>query len=203
MLLVDSLIIVGLAVASLGTIQESDGVQQRTFVLRNEGRQTVAMARGYTSCGCTTIHFAKDKALQPRDTAHVTLRFNPRGKGGEFYESGTIEYGRRHQRVTLAMKGECITSEETLLRQFPVRINDYLRLSANRFDLGVMRVGDAKERHVTLLHQDENNRRETQKVKLTIDNTMPKGLQHIQKPIVSRVKGKQVKTFVTFDVLIK
>jgi hypothetical protein len=40
----------------------------------------------------------------------------------------------------------CITSEETLLRQFPVRISDHLRLPTDRFDLGVMRQGESKER---------------------------------------------------------
>lgn len=203
MLLADSLVVVGMAVASLGSIQEATGIQQRTFVLRNKGSQAVAMTRGYTSCGCTTIHFPKGKTLQPRDTAHVTLRFNPRGKGGEFYESGTVEYGRQ-RRLTVAMKGECITSEETLMRQFPIRVNDHLRLSSNRFDLGVMRAGDVKERHVTLLHQDENNRRETLKVVLTVDKSMPKGLQHVQRAVVTRdVNGKPLKVIVTFDVMIK
>lgn len=46
----------------------------------------------------------------------------------------------------MTLTGTCITSEETLLRQFPVRISDHLRLSTDRFDLGVMRQGESKER---------------------------------------------------------
>lgn len=204
MLLVDTLVVVGMATVSLGTIQESDGIRQRTFVVRNAGQQATTLNQGYTSCGCTKIFFAKNKVLQPRDTAHITLSFNPRNKGGEFYESGTVEYGSQRRRVTVAMKGECTTSEETLMLQFPIIVNDHLRLSSNRFDLGVMRAGDVKERHVTLLHQDENNRRETLKVVLAVDKSMPKGLQHVQRAVVTRdVNGKPLKVVVTFDVMIK
>ena len=61
----------------------------------------------------------------------------PRQKGGE--------PGAR-KRVSMTLTGTCITSEETLLRQFPVRISDHLRLPTDRFDLGVMRQGESKER---------------------------------------------------------
>ena len=148
MLVADTLVVIGLSAISLGTIHEADGVQQRTFWLRNAGQEAVALQQGYTSCGCTTIDFAKGQVVQSGDSTRVTLRFNPRGKGGEFEETGTIVYGVHHKRVSLAMTGSCVTSEETLLRQFPVRISDNLRLSANRFDLGMMRVGETKQRHV-------------------------------------------------------
>lgn len=56
MLLVDSLVVVGLATVSLGTIQEADGVKEHSFWLRNAGQEAVVLHQGYTSCGCTTIH---------------------------------------------------------------------------------------------------------------------------------------------------
>ncbi len=216
MLLADTLIVMGMATVSLGTIQEADGIQQRTFVVRNDGSKAVCLRQGYTSCGCTQIHFAQDKMLQPRDTAHVTLRFNPRGKGGEFHEVGTIEYAQPHsnprqkggepgarKRVSMTLTGTCITSEETLLRQFPVRISDHLRLSTDRFDLGVMRQGESKERHVTFLHRDEQDRKETVVIRFIVDDKTPRGLQHIAHPIATKVKGKKQMVTVTLDVLVK
>ena len=59
-----------------------------------------------------------------------------------------------------SMSGTCITSEETLLQQFPIRISDDLRLSTNRFDLGYMKAGETKERGVVVLHRDERDRKE-------------------------------------------
>lgn len=196
--MLDSLIVIGLATISLGTIQESDGVVERTFWLRNAGPDSVSLVQGYTSCGCTTIHFSQGATVAPADSTSVTLRFNPRGKGGEFYESGTLVYGAARKRIQLALEGECITSEETLLRQFPIRLSDSLRLSADHFDLGVMRTGETKERTVVVLHTD-GNRRERIPIVFTVDETMKKGLQHISYPI--KIGPHSVN--VTLDVVIK
>lgn len=208
--MLDSLVVIGLATVSLGTIQEADGPKEHTFWLRNAGRQTVALTQGYTSCGCTTIHFDKARQVKPGDSTAVTLRFNPRGKGGEFEEVGTIEYGPQRKRVSLALTGTCITSEETLLRQFPIRINDHLRLSTNRFDLGIMHVGESRDRTVVILHlhpqdlktsqpQNLKTSQEHIPIRFTVDAKTPKGLQHIAHPI--KVGRETVN--ITLDVLIK
>lgn len=203
MLVADTLVVIGLAAVSLGTIHEADGVQERTFWLRNDGTETVTLAQGYTSCGCTTIQFAKDKPISAGDSTNVVLRFNPQGKGGEFEEVGTIVYGTNRKRVQLSLVGTCITSEETLMRQFPVRISDDIRLSTNRFDLGIMHVGESKERNVIILHRDENNHQERIPITFAVNEKTPKGLQHISYPIKTIVRGKEQTLTIIFDVLIK
>ena len=202
-LVADTLVAIGLASISLGTIQEADGVQERTFWLRNDGQEAVAMVQGYTSCGCTTIEFAKDEAINPGDSTCITLRFNPRGKGGEFEETGTIVYGPNKKRVQMSMSGTCVTSEETLMRQFPVRISDNIRLSANRFDLGIMHAGETKERGVVILHRDEGNRQERTTIAFTVDAQTPKGLQHIVRTITTSENGNKNKIEITLDFLVK
>ena len=203
MLVADSLIVIGLATISLGTIHEADGVQEHTFWLLNTGTESVALHQGYTSCGCTTIHFPKDILVPPGDSTAVKLRFNPQGKGGEFEETGTIEYGKNRKRIQMSMVGTCITSEETLMRQFPIRIDDNLRLSTNRFDLGIMHVGEKKERSVVILHRDEANRQERIPIIFSPDAKTPKGIQHISYPIKTTHRGKQQTFTITLDVLIK
>ena len=203
MLLIDSLVVLGLATVSLGTIHEADGVQTRSFWLRNDGTEAVTLVQGYTSCGCTTIQFDKDQPIAVGDSTSVTLRFNPQGKGGEFEETGTIVYGSNRKRIQVSMIGTCITSEETLMRQFPIRISDDLRLSTNRFDLGIMHVGETKERGVVILHREEGNRQERLPVKFAVDAKTPKGLQHIPYQIETKVKGKKQILTITLDVLIK
>lgn len=203
MLVADTLVAIGLATVSLGTIQEADGVQERTFWLRNDGTEAVALVQGYTSCGCTTIHFTKDEPIAVGDSTSVVLRFNPQGKCGEFEETGTIVYGPNRKRINLSMVGNCITSEETLMRQFPVRISDNIRLSTNRFDLGIMHVGETKERGVVILHRDEGNRQERIPISFTVDTNTPKGLQHISYPIKTVVQGRDQTLTITLDVLVK
>jgi len=192
-----------MATVSIGTIQEADGLKEQSFWLRNVGTSSVKLQQGYTSCGCTTIHFDRQHAVAPGDSTQVTLRFNPRGKGGEFHEMGTIVYGADKKRINMTMTGQCITSEETLMRQFPIRISDDLRLSANRFDVGIMRVGETKERNVVVLHRDENNRQERIPVRFTVDKKTPKGLQHISCPIETSVKGKRQKMNIRLDVIVR
>ena len=203
MLLADTLVVIGMATLQLGTIQEADGVQERTFWLRNDGPQAVALTQGYTSCHCTTIRFDSAKTVAPGDSTAVTLSFNPQGKGGEFYESGTVVYGPQAKRVTVAFEGECITSEETLIRQFPVRVNDDVRLSTNRLDLGIMHVGETKERNIVVLYQREGNRREVQTVRLSVTQDTPKGLQHMAYPLEIRLANGTLRTEITLDVLVK
>ena len=203
MFVADTLVAIGFATLSLGTIQEADGVQERTFWLRNAGTESVTLVQGYTSCGCTTIQFDKDKPIAVGDSTGVTLRFNPQGKGGEFEETGTIIYGPNRKRVNLSMVGTCITSEETLMRQFPVRISDDVRLSSNRFDLGIMHIGETKNRNVVILHRNENNRQELITIKFVVDSKTPKGLQHIPYPIKTKVKDKEQTLTITLDVFIK
>lgn len=195
--MIDSLVVVGLSTLSLGTIHEADGPVERTFWLRNAGQTTVTLTQGYTSCGCTTITFDKAVAIASGDSTAVTLRFNPRGKGGEFHEVGTVEYGKK--RVVMTLTGTCITSEETLLRQFPIRVNDSIRLSTDHFDLGIMRVGEKKERNVIVLHRNKNDRQERIPLQFAVDANTPKGLQHIAKKLKI---GEQVLT-VVLDVLVR
>ena len=203
MLVTDTLVAIGFATISLGTIHEADGIQERTFWLRNEGTETVSLVQGYTSCGCTTIQFAKDEPIAVGDSASIVLRFNPQGKGGEFEETGTVVYGTHRKRVQLSLVGTCITSEETLMRQFPVRISDEIRLSTNRFDLGIMHVGETKDRNVVILHRNENNRQERVAIKFAVDANTPKGLQHIPYLIKTKVNGKEHTLTITLDVFIK
>ena len=117
--------------------------------------------------------------------------------------SGTGVYGSERKRVKLAMTGTSILSEETLLKRFPVAVNENLRLSTDRFDLGVMHPGETKERSVVVLHRDENDSTETLAITYTPDEKTPKGLQHIPYTVTTTEQGKQRQLTITLDVMIK
>lgn len=203
MLIADTLVVIGLATASLGTIQETGGVQEHTFWLRNDGTEAVALQQGYTSCECTTIEFDRYAHVQPGDSSQVVLRFNPQGRGGDFTVTGTVVYGTDRKRVKLAMTGNSILSEETLRMRYPVVVSENLRLSTDRFDLGVMHPGETKERNVVVLHRDENDRTEGLTITYTPDDKTPKGLQHIPYQVITKENEKETKLTITLDVLIK
>ena len=203
--MIDTLVVAGLAALNIGTIHEADGVQQRTFWLRNAGDNPVTLVQGYTSCGCTTLQFPQGTTLLPADSTAVSLTFNPRGKGGDFEETGTIAYqttqGRKH--LHLALTGNCITSEETLNRQFPISINHNLRINVQRFDLGRMRPGETKERTLGILHlEDGQHTIENAKVTYTVPAHAAKGLQHIPFAVQTQCRGEQVTLTITLDAII-
>lgn len=195
----DSLIVLGLSAVGLGTINEADGPLEHCFRLRNVGTDSVVLVQGYTSCGCTTISYARGAMVAPGDSTSVCLQLNPRGKGGEFLETGTLVYGPHRKRLQLSLTGICQTSEETLLRQFPIRVGDHLRLSANHFDLGILRVGEQRERSVVVLHLGDSAHQERIPISVTVSKDTPKGLQHIQRTITV---GDESVT-ITFDAIVK
>lgn len=203
MLVADTLVVIGLATASIGTIQETGGVQEHRFWLRNDGAEVVTLQQGYTSCECTTIEFDRFAQVQPGDSSQVTLRFNPQGRGGDFTVTGTVVYGTERKRVKLSMTGNSILSEETLKMRYPIAVNENLRLSTDRFDLGVMHPGETKERNVVVLHRDENDRTETIAITYTPDDKTPKGLQHVPYTVITTEQGMQRQLVVTLDVMIK
>lgn len=203
MLVADTLVVIGLATASLGTIQETGGIQEHTYWLRNDGTEAVTLQQGYTSCECTTIGFERYEQVQPGDSTPVTLRFNPQGRGGDFTVTGTVVYGDKRKRVKLAMTGNSVLSEETLKMRFPVVVSENLRLSTDRFDLGVMRPGETKERNVVVLHRDENDRTESLSITYTPDPSTPKGVQHIPYAVATSEQGKPRQLTITLDVMIK
>lgn len=201
------LVPIGLATLMLGTINESDGVQEHQFWLRNDGAEPVVLQQGYASCHCTTIDFEQGATVAPGDSTCVTLRFNPQGKGGEFYESGTVRYTTESsidsKTVNVAFEGTCITSEETLLRQFPIQLNDHLSLSRNRFDFGIMAPGSQRTVYVTLLHWDEDRRRETLPVVFTAPLTSSLSPLTLKIPLTTTDGGKPFDFTVTIDVVVK
>jgi hypothetical protein len=202
-MIADTLVVIGLATASLGTIHEMGGVQEHSFWLRNDGSEAVTLQQGYTSCECTTIEFDRYGQVEPGDSSQVVLRFNPQGRGGDFNVSGTVVYGTERKRVKLSMTGNSILSEETLMRRYPIAVTENLRLSTNRFDLGVMYPGETKERSVVVLHRNENDRTETLTISYTPDEKTPKGLQHIPYTVTTTDQGKQQQLTITLDVMIK
>ena len=203
MLIADTLVVIGLATASLGTIQETGGVQEHSFWLRNDGPEAVILQQGYTSCECTTIEFDRYGQVQPGDSSQAILRFNPQGRGGDFTVSGTVVYGTERKRVKLSMTGNSILSEETLMKRYPVAVTENLRLSTDRFDLGIMHPGETRERSVVVLHRDENDRTETLAITFTPDDKTPKGLQHIPYTLTTTHHGKPLQLTITLDVMIK
>lgn len=202
MLLTDTLVVIGLASAALGNVPEDGGPLEHSYWLRNDGQHAVTLVQGYTSCECTTMDFALGQQVQPGDSTQIVLRFEPRGRSGEFVQYGTIVYGAERKRVRLELTGQCRPSEATLLKRFPVAAQHHVRLSTDRFDLGAMRPGERKERTVAVLHRDLDDHQELLTVTFTADENMPKGIQQIAYPLVIIDGSRRQTVTITLNVKI-
>lgn len=189
MCVVDSLVVLGLATLSLGTVSDEQP-REHTFAVENVGSDTVTLGQGYTSCGCTTVAYERGRRLAPGDTAHIAVRFNPRGKSGPFEETAIVVYTATRRHLTLTLEGNVAPSREALLRRFPIAAGR-LRLSTDRFDLGPRRRGETVERTVVVLHPD--GRQEAVPIRYTASG--PLGLHHERVDVGGAT--------VTIDVVVK
>lgn len=146
-------LVIGVAATlfNFGIIHERDGNVSHRFMLRNDSQTAVRICQTYPSCGCTTI--SCDTALvAPHDSVAVDVSFAPYNRGGDFYETASLVIASQTDTtvVTLALEGTVITSEETLMRQYPVRQGE-LRLSTDTLHMGEVRRGTSKTMFVGVM----------------------------------------------------
>lgn len=169
-------IAVASAMMNFGTIYERDGIVAHRFVLHNENAVAVNICQTFPSCGCTTI--ACDKQLvPPHDSVAVDVSFNPAHRGGEFYETASVVMASAKDTavVTLSVEGTVVTSEETLMRQYPIRVG-HLRLTADTLRMGEVRRGESKTMYVGVLHDLSTGRHTSVPITFKADSTVGWGL---------------------------
>ena len=176
---------VALASVVLGTVMEASGPVTHRFWLHNDDDRAFAIRQTYPSCDCTSISPERLDSVSPGDSVAVDVTFNPRGKGGEFYETATIVL-QDNSHVTLSIEGDVVTSEETLRRMFPRRVDDSTYCSLSERDLGVMAPGQKKTVRYSLLRlgpeQDWNDtRQEYHEFEFQVPYDAKKGVQSFLK----------------------
>lgn len=164
-------LIIAVAVASFnfGILQERNGNVSHRFMLRNDSPVAVRICQTFPSCGCTTI--ACDTGLVvPHDSVAVDVTFNPVNRGGDFYETASVVLGSSTDTtvVTLSVEGTVVTSEETLIRQYPVR-QGAVRLTTDTLNMGEIRRGDSKTMYVGVLNDLRTGQRQSLPVTFVAD----------------------------------
>lgn len=163
---------------SFGVIQERDGIVSHRFMLCNESGVPVRICQTYPSCGCTSV--ACDTGLvAPHNSMAVDVSFIPTNRGGEFYETASLVVASSKDTVvvTLSVEGTVITSEETLMRQYPVRQGS-LRLTTDSLSMGVVRRGESKTMYVGVLKSTKPEDKQIVPVTFVADSTVGWGRQN-------------------------
>ncbi len=194
-------IAVATAAINFGIIQEHDGKVSHRFMLHNENPVAVRICQTFPSCGCTTIS-CDTGLVAPHDSVAVDVAFDPVNRGGDFYETASVVMASSTDTtvVTLSVEGTIVTSEETLIKQYPVRQGE-VRLTNDTLYMGEVRRGESKTMYVGVLRNLQTGQCESLPVTFTADNTVQWGALSKTRRIAIDKKHKDVAIVVKAIVL--
>lgn len=82
----------------LGEVVEGE-MPVATFLFKNTGKGTLAVRKLSAACSCITVE--SDKLLEPGETGEIRLRFNSRGRIGEFEKDAVLICNTPNQPETI------------------------------------------------------------------------------------------------------
>lgn len=94
----------GGTVYDFGEVRQHKGPVAHTFVFRNNGTAPFSVTDVRTSCDCTSAASA-GRLIQPRDTAHVIVRFDPSRADGPFHQRIVVYTDSPARQNSLFIKG--------------------------------------------------------------------------------------------------
>ena len=125
-----------------GVFLEADGKVTCSMALVNTGTEPLIIVKAQAGCGCTGITYPEE-AIQPGDTASVSISYNPSGRPGQFSKEVLIFTNTVPKRTTLEITGNVIPTAATLDKQYPLQAGS-LRISQQSVPFGELTKGQNK-----------------------------------------------------------
>lgn len=94
---------------NFGTIKQGEKVVH-VYTFTNIGDEPFVMAAAKGSCGCTVPQWPKE-AIQPGETASITVEFNSKNKRGKRNQKVTITGNTNPPQTFLYLTGDVVTDE--------------------------------------------------------------------------------------------
>ena len=125
-----------------GVFLEADGKVTCSMALVNTGTEPLIIVKAQAGCGCTGITYPEE-AIQPGDTASVSISYNPSGRPGQFSKEVLIFTNTVPKRTILEITGNVIPTAATLDKQYPLQAGS-LRISQQSIPFGELTKGQNK-----------------------------------------------------------
>lgn len=125
-----------------GTFDEDLGNVSCVMQFVNIGDSDVVITDVRPTCGCTASRYTQT-AITPRDTATISLTYNPKGRPGQFSKDVIVNTNGEPKRSVLTIKGNVIGASNTIRSKFPISIGN-LKLNTLTVPFGELRKGQAK-----------------------------------------------------------
>lgn len=134
-----------------GIIRE-DGLKRGAFKFVNKGNETVVINKVRATCGCTDVDYSKNQILKG-DTAVINFSFNPSGRPGKTKKTIKLYLKDEQNPITLTFTGNVIGNEEFLTLNYPIEVNENIRLEKENIDLGELIKGINRHFFVSIYNQ--------------------------------------------------
>lgn len=108
-----------------GKIPEDGGLVSYTFVFVNNGSAPILLEEAKPSCGCTVPSW-ENEAIQPLDTGHVEISFNPTNRPGGFLKSIALKFAEADSTYELYVKGRVVPGNTPIGNNYDVAMGDLL-----------------------------------------------------------------------------
>lgn len=128
---------------NFGKIQEVNGAVSHTFEFTNTGSTPFVLENVITSCGCTTPKYSREPIL-PGKKGKIEVVFDPAGRPGPFRKEITITSNNRTNINKLTITGEVIERPKSPEEDFPVLLENGLRVERQSAGMGYLPRGGTK-----------------------------------------------------------
>lgn len=144
-------------VHNFGAFREENGLAECQFTFINGGDAPLTVLSASATCGCTTPQYPR-KAIQPGDSAIISVAYDPSGRPGRFTKSVDIVTDGLPSKVRLDITGVVIGSDATIGRRYPVDMGP-LRISKSTYPLGDVMMGRFKTVYLEGYNRSEDSLR--------------------------------------------
>ena len=120
-------------VINIGTLTEDDAPQNCCFTVKNISKETVAVTKVRTTCGCTTAELPARKIL-PGETATIVLTYHPKNHPGTIDTNAFVylSCSEKHPVARLTLTGNVVPGADEWAR-YPYAMGK-LRLKQNQME---------------------------------------------------------------------
>ncbi len=99
------------AVHDFGSIKEADGPVTHAFIITNTGDAPLVVISANAACGCTTPIIPREP-IKPGESAELKVKYDPKGRPGEFSKSVRVKLNTKDGRTSLKIKGVVVPASK-------------------------------------------------------------------------------------------
>ncbi len=137
---------------NFGAFDEDLGPVTCTFKFVNTLDEPVSIVVARSSCGCTSPVYSRD-AVEPGDTASISVTYDPAGRPGRFTKYVGVQLSAGPAQPKLYIKGTVVGSAKSVARRFPVDCGADMQLAK-----GVLMTGEVAKGQLRTVFLEAYNR---------------------------------------------